>query len=285
MSHITANMGFVAGALQFFAAAYALRLNRLFGTARVGWSLFCTFSLMALLHLVVAVTPFNAGYASGIKIEVMYSLLSLLLLISLVHLETLLKEKRRTEIKERQIKAELESEVKKKTAYLMRAIEELQAEMDERKRADVEVECLNFIKPHLFGCFSDMIAEMCAKSVVRILTRESSRLDEDLGKQRPLLPIEVDSILIFSRFIGAVGRGVHFSPSVFLPSAHVIFYRGTIERLVRAGELSPTAMSEFDAIFGEREMEGNNKQVFLPEFTQPDQAGASVGTATQTSAV
>jgi ABC-type Fe3+-siderophore transport system permease subunit len=42
-------MGFVNGALQFIVAGYALRLNRVFGTARVGWSLFWAFSLLAAL--------------------------------------------------------------------------------------------------------------------------------------------------------------------------------------------------------------------------------------------
>ncbi|MGA2823359.1 MAG: hypothetical protein ABSE72_07505, partial [Bacteroidales bacterium] len=43
-------MGLVTGLLQFIVAGYALRLNRIFGTARVGWSLFWAFSLLALLH-------------------------------------------------------------------------------------------------------------------------------------------------------------------------------------------------------------------------------------------
>jgi prefoldin subunit 5 len=38
------------------------------------------------------------------------------------------------------MRAELQSEVKKKTAYLMRAIEELQAEIDARRQAEAEVE-------------------------------------------------------------------------------------------------------------------------------------------------
>ena len=45
-------MSFIASALQFLVAGYALRLNRIFGTARVGWSLFWAFSLLALLHLI-----------------------------------------------------------------------------------------------------------------------------------------------------------------------------------------------------------------------------------------
>ena len=44
------------------------------------------------------------------------------------------------EREEKRLRAELESEVKKKTAYLTRAIEELQTEIDGRKRVEAEVE-------------------------------------------------------------------------------------------------------------------------------------------------
>jgi len=133
-------MGFITGALQFVVAGYALRLNRIFGTARVGWSLFWAFALLALLHLFQSITSFNSGAPLGVEIEVMYSLISLLLLTGMVHLETLLKERLRLEREEQRLRAELESEVKKKTAYLSRAIEELQSEIDGRKRMEAEVE-------------------------------------------------------------------------------------------------------------------------------------------------
>ena len=133
-------MGFITGALQFIVAGYALRLNRVFGTARVGWSLFWAFALLALLHLFQSVTSFNTRAPLGVEIEVMYSLISLLLLTSMVHLETLLKERLRLERGEQRLRAELESEVKKKTAYLSRAIEELQSEIDGRKRMEAEIE-------------------------------------------------------------------------------------------------------------------------------------------------
>ena len=42
----------IAGGRQLVVGGYALRLNRLFGTAKAGWSLFCAFALLALLHLV-----------------------------------------------------------------------------------------------------------------------------------------------------------------------------------------------------------------------------------------
>ena len=133
-------MGFIASVLQFVVAGYALRLNRIFGTARVGWSLFWAFSLLALLHLIQSVALFNAGAPLGIEIEVMYALISLLMLTAMVHIETLLKERLRLEREEKRLRDELESEIKKKTAHLTRAIEELQSEIDGRKQMEAEIE-------------------------------------------------------------------------------------------------------------------------------------------------
>jgi len=134
------SMGFIASVLQFIVAGYALRLNRIFGTARVGWSLFWAFSLLALLHLIQSITLFNAGAPLGVEIEVMYTLISLLMLTGMVHIESLLKERLRLEREEQRLRVELEAEVKKKTAYLSRALEELQSEMDGRKRMEAEIE-------------------------------------------------------------------------------------------------------------------------------------------------
>jgi len=134
-------MDYIAGGLQFIVAGYALRLNRLFGTTRVGWSLFGAFSLLAILHLVQSLMPSTAGeQAFGIKIEVIYSLVSLLLLTGMTHIETLLKERLRMEQTEQRLRVELESQVKEKTAHLTKAIEELQLEIDQRKRMEAEVE-------------------------------------------------------------------------------------------------------------------------------------------------
>ena len=139
-SNFTEAMGFIASLLQFVVAGYALRLNRIFGTARVGWSLFWAFSLLALLHLFQSIELFNVGAPLGVEVEVMYALISLLMLTGMVHIETLLKERLRMEREEQRLRAELESEVRKKTAHLTRAIEELQMEIDGRKRMEAEIE-------------------------------------------------------------------------------------------------------------------------------------------------
>jgi hypothetical protein len=133
-------ISFIAGLLQFVVAGYTLRLNRRFGAARVGWSLFWAFFLMALLHLTQSIIPGGTGLETGAKMDVMYAFISMLLLISMVHLETVLKERERVEREEKRMRAELQSEVKRQTAYLMRAIEELQSEVDGRKHAEAEVE-------------------------------------------------------------------------------------------------------------------------------------------------
>jgi ABC-type multidrug transport system fused ATPase/permease subunit len=139
MNHLDV-MNWVAGAIQFVVAAYALRLNRLFGTARVGWSLFCAFALLALLHLVESVTTFNGGPQTATIINAMYALISFLLLTGMVHMETLLKERMRMEAVEHQLRVELETRVQQKTAHLTRSIEELVREIDERKRIEAQYE-------------------------------------------------------------------------------------------------------------------------------------------------
>ncbi len=138
--NFTTAMGFVAGLLQFVVAGYALRLNRLFGIKRVGWSLFGAFLLLALLHLMQSIMQGGFGPELGVKVDLMNVLISMLLLIGMVHLEALLKERIRVEREEQRMRMELEAEVKKKTEYLMRAIEELQSEMKERKRVETEAQ-------------------------------------------------------------------------------------------------------------------------------------------------
>jgi hypothetical protein len=136
-SHI---MSYIAGGLQFLVAGFALRLNRRFGVNRVGWSLFCAFSLLALLQLVQSAAWFDSSGNTALKVSVAYVLLSFLLLIGMVHLEAMLKERLRMERVEKKLRAELEFEVKSKTAHLTRAIEELMKEMEETKRMGAIIE-------------------------------------------------------------------------------------------------------------------------------------------------
>jgi len=49
------------------------------------------------------------------------------------------KERLRIEREEKALRERLQTEVEKKTAHLLRAVDALQAEMDERKRMEAEV--------------------------------------------------------------------------------------------------------------------------------------------------
>jgi hypothetical protein len=258
--------GFIAGALQLIVAGYAFRLNRLFGITRVGWSLFCAFSLLALLYSVQFGIPSKVSAESEVAFEVIDLLVSLLLFTSLIHLEIWLKERFLLECKERQMRNLLESEVEKKTAYLMRAIETLEAEKDERTRLVAELEFLKINRPRLFDCFSEMILEIPAKSIIRVLGRESYMLEVDLANQRTLPPSDVGSILIFSRFVEAVCRRTHLSSSSAIPHVHMVFYRKVIGRLIEAGELPATAKEELENTLFVREEEHEAGQPYRPQI-------------------
>jgi C4-dicarboxylate-specific signal transduction histidine kinase len=139
-------MSLAAGLLQFAVACYALRLNRIFGAKRVGWSLFVAFSAMALLRLLLSLDWFR-GVVVGVRAEVVYALISVLLLTGMVHLEALLKERQRVEDVEQKAQSKLESQVREQTAELIRANEELQGtaatlkvEIAQRERTQAEME-------------------------------------------------------------------------------------------------------------------------------------------------
>src|SRR5215831_19099454 len=100
----------IAGTLQLSVACYALRLNRLFGAARVGWSMFSAFLLLAILHLLQS-THVMTPLTEGAKVDAIYALVSMLLLTGMLHIECLLKERAR-------LMTELESRIEEKTAGL-----------------------------------------------------------------------------------------------------------------------------------------------------------------------
>jgi two-component system, NtrC family, sensor kinase len=135
-----------AGVLQFAVACYALRLNRIFGAPRVGWSLFAAFAAMALLRLLLSLDLFK-GLIDGGRSEIVYVITSILLLTGMMHLESLLKERRRVEGAEQVAQAKLESQVREQTAELIRANEALEekaatlkAEIARRELAQSEKE-------------------------------------------------------------------------------------------------------------------------------------------------
>jgi len=125
--------------LQCAVAVYALRLNRIFGTTRVGWLLFCTFAPLALLHFGQSLKLPGAEIGAVPKMEVIYALVSLVFLTGMMNRKGLFKERLRTEQADARMRVDLETEVNKQTLHLTRVLQELQSEFDERRRAKAEL--------------------------------------------------------------------------------------------------------------------------------------------------
>jgi len=246
------NLNLLAGAFQLLVAAYALRLNRSFGPARVGWSLFATFSLLALLHWVQATTPINPGAFAQIRMEAVYLLISFLvlsfvLITSIVQMETMCKKSLLLARSASQARTGIETGIQPlgqpRSGQLPLRSESYPLAKRGRRRDSQP--------PPLFDCFSDMIAHLPAKSITRVLAEESYMLEVDLMQQRPLSSTDANSILIFSHFVGAGGKS---SGRLFqanrLPGEHVAFYQATLERLIAVGDLPAAAQAGFENLFG-----------------------------------
>ncbi|HEX9045947.1 MAG TPA: ATP-binding protein [Verrucomicrobiae bacterium] len=93
----------IAGLLQLSVGIYGLRLTHLFGVAKVGWSLFCAFALLAVVHLIEAIDQLQSAEGVGMSIEIIYAFISFLLLTAMAHLEVVLKERQRLERQARKL--------------------------------------------------------------------------------------------------------------------------------------------------------------------------------------
>ena len=87
--HYDTAINLTAGILQCAVLGYGFWLTRCFGAARVGWSLVCIFSVLALLRVFL----FESSFAFGVKVDVIFSVIALLLLAGMIQLEILLRER------------------------------------------------------------------------------------------------------------------------------------------------------------------------------------------------
>jgi C4-dicarboxylate-specific signal transduction histidine kinase len=132
-----------SGLLQCAVLGYGLWLTRCYGAARVGWSLVCAFSVLALLRLFL----FQTSFAFGTKVDIIISVIALLLLAGMVQLEVLLRERLWAESVREEARRELETRIREQTAELTkvngelrRTAERLKAEVEERSRMQEEAE-------------------------------------------------------------------------------------------------------------------------------------------------
>jgi len=130
LSTVTA---FTSGLLQCAVFGYGLWLIRRFGAARVGWSLVCIFSLLALLRVFL----FQPGFEFEVMVNLVFGVVAMLLLAGMAQLEALLRERLRAESVRKQSQIDLETSVSEKTAELTKVNGELR-QMTERLKCEVE---------------------------------------------------------------------------------------------------------------------------------------------------
>jgi PAS domain S-box-containing protein len=129
----------VLSVFAFLVPPYALRLTRVFGTRRVGWVVFSAFTLLAVLQLIRAWKPMGLALDPATTLDLLYLLVPLLLLIGMLHIETVFKERLRVETEERRMRGELEVQVRERTSQLDEANESLQREISLRKQGEQEL--------------------------------------------------------------------------------------------------------------------------------------------------
>src|SRR5256885_7593410 len=138
MSH-SPILSLIVALLPCLIPPYALRLNRVFGTNRVGWLLFMVFSLLAVLQLVRVWDPTGAKMDTGMTLDLFYLLVPFLLLTGMVHIETIFKGRLKLEQEEKRMREGLEELVKARTVELDQSNEELQREISLRRQGEAEL--------------------------------------------------------------------------------------------------------------------------------------------------
>ena len=125
-----------AGALQLVVPSYGLRLVRRFGTRRVGWFLVAAFVSMAALHLLAPMDSTTVGLAPDMKLNMVYMIGCVLLLIGMGHIDSFFSQYDRSRSSEQKLSSHWEEQVRKKTIHLEQANEALQAEVVRRQHAE-----------------------------------------------------------------------------------------------------------------------------------------------------
>jgi len=105
----------------------------------VGWVIFAVFVLLAALQLIRAWHPMGLAFNPNLTLDLLYLFVPVLLLIGMLHIETIFKERLRIEEEEKRLCAELEVQVRERTAQLDAANDELQREISLRKQGEQEL--------------------------------------------------------------------------------------------------------------------------------------------------
>jgi len=129
------------GILQLAVPSYGLRLSRLFGSREVGWALVVAFLGLALLHLASGLGSAGAWFDCTLARGVVGAVIPVLLLIGMVHVEILFRDRARIEQEQRLRVCEVEQLLDRRTDELAEAREEFHWELscrDHEQQAVVE---------------------------------------------------------------------------------------------------------------------------------------------------
>src|SRR5215469_15426673 len=126
----------LAGLFQVAVAGYALRLNRRFGSRRVGWWLAGAFTLQALLSWFHAS---GSDIGGPLKVDILYVILALVLLAGMVHSEKLQKDRLYHEKQQKGIRVAIDEIVEQKTAELTAANRELSFKVERQQQHEDEL--------------------------------------------------------------------------------------------------------------------------------------------------
>ena len=124
--HYSDIIRYASGLLQFGVAFYALRLGRLFSTARVGWLLFSALSILALANLLLPLNPFRGSLQMGVKVDIIYGLCSVLLLAAMAHFDLRFRKRLDSEESQRETQSQWETQVQQRFEAANKGNEELQ---------------------------------------------------------------------------------------------------------------------------------------------------------------
>lgn len=102
---------------------------------------------------------------------------------------------------------------------------------------------------HIFDIFSKMISNLPQDAIINALDRECQMLADDMENRRLDSPEAAFSITCFRQFVHAAKDGKTMQHVKSLPLDHIEFYKETVVRLIQAGELPQSAMSQFDSTF------------------------------------
>ena len=100
----------------------------------------------------------------------------------------------------------------------------------------------------LFETFRETIDSLPAEAVLKAVTVEWRKLEEDLAEGRTLPSQDTESILTFCRFLVGSAFGALVWPST-IPIEHWTFYVKTVGRLVAAEELPQNVKEDIEAAF------------------------------------